>query len=170
VNSLKTIAIPVKINYNGFLSNMLKMTTFGGIMKKVLSVVAVISFVMLYACGGGSSDDPKAVMDDFFTAMNDFYTAVDKAEDADAFIAALEKVGSDMKALAPRMKAVMEKYPELNMKDGKMPEAFKEYEEKFKQMMPKMMGLAAKMQKFAADPRVMEAVTKMQEAMKEAMQ
>jgi hypothetical protein len=135
-------------------------------MKKLFLLLVVGLFLLAYACGGGG-DDPKSVMKDFFNVMDAFYTGVEKAENADAIVAAIDKFSEAMKELGPRMKKVQEQYPELkNMKDGNIPAEFKEFEEKIKEIGPKMMGLMGKFMKYANDPKVQAAQQKMMEAMK----
>jgi uncharacterized coiled-coil DUF342 family protein len=134
-------------------------------MKKLFSLLVVGLFLLAYACGGGG-DDPKTVMKDFVNAMDEFYTGIEKAEDADDIVSAINKFSEGMQEIAPRMKKVQEQFPELNMKDGKVPEEFKEYEEKIKEIGTKMMGLMGKLMKYANDPKVQAAQQKMMEAMK----
>jgi hypothetical protein len=135
-------------------------------MKKLFSLLVVGLFLLAYACGGGG-DDPKSVMNDYFDAMDEFLSDMEKAASADEVVAALNKVGDTMKKLKPRMMALEEKYPELKkMKEGQMPEEFKEFQERLQGMMPKMMGLIGKLGQYANDPKVIEAQKKWEEAMK----
>jgi len=134
-------------------------------MKKLFSLLVVGLFLLAYACGGGG-DDPKSVMKDFFNVMEDFYANVDKADNADDIVAAIDKFSEGMQEITPRLKKLEEKYPELkNMKEGNLPPEFKEFEEKMKEIGPKMMGLMGKFMKYANDPKVQAAQKKMMEAM-----
>jgi uncharacterized coiled-coil DUF342 family protein len=133
-------------------------------MKKLFSFLVVGLFLLAYACGGGG-DDPKSVMSDFFKVMDVFFADIEKADNADDIVAAIDKFSEDMQGIAPRMKKVREKYPEL--KDMKnMPDELKEFEEKIKEIQPKMMGLMGKLMKYTTDPKVQAAQQKMMEAMK----
>ncbi|MGD2092143.1 MAG: hypothetical protein PVH61_38590 [Candidatus Aminicenantes bacterium] len=134
-------------------------------MKKLSLLLVVGLFLLAFACGGGG-DDPKSVMKDYFNVMDDFYSSVEKAENADDIVAAIDNFSKGIQELAPRMKKVQEQYPELNMKNGKIPEEFKEFEEKINEIGPKMMGLMGKFAKYANDPKVQAAQQKMMEAMK----
>lgn len=135
-------------------------------MKKLFSLLVVGLFLLAYACGGGG-DDPKSVMNDYFDVMEGFINGLDKADSADAVVAAMENFAAKMKELKPKMIALEEKYPELKkMKQGQMPEEFKEFEDRFKEMMPKMMGIFGKIAQYANDPKVQEAQKKLEEAMK----
>lgn len=134
-------------------------------MKKLFSLLVVGLFLLAYACGGGGGDDPKSVMTDFFKVMDGFFTSVEKAENADALVAAIEKFSEGMQDIAPRMKKVQEKYPELKeMKT--LPDELKEFEAKLKEIKPKFMGVMGKFMKYANDPKVQAAQQKMMEAMK----
>jgi hypothetical protein len=137
-------------------------------MKKLFSLLVVSLFLLAYACGGGGGDDPKSVMTDFFNVMDGFFADVEKAENADAIVAAIDKFSKGMKDVAPRMKKMHEKYPELkNMKDpSKLPPELKEFEGKIKEMEPKFVGVMGKFMKYATDPKVQAAQQKMMEAMK----
>ena len=135
-------------------------------MKNLFSMLVVGLFLLAFACGGGG-DDPKSVMNDYFDVMDGFINGLDKADSADAVVAAMENFAAKMKDLKPRMMALEEKYPELKkMKQGQMPEEFKEFEDRFKEMMPKMMGIFGKIAQYANDPKVQEAQKKLEEAMK----
>jgi hypothetical protein len=135
-------------------------------MKKLFSLLVVGLFLLAYACGGGG-DDPKSVMNDYFDVMEGFINGLDKADNADAVVAAMEKFAAKMKELKPRMMALEEKYPELKkMKQGQMPEEFKEFEDRFKELMPKMMGIFGKIAQYANDPKVLEAQKKLEEVMR----
>jgi hypothetical protein len=139
----------------------------GGRMKKLFSLLVVGLFLLAYACGGSGGDDPKSVMTDFFKVMDGFFAGVEKADNADDIVAAIDKFSEGMKGVAPRMKKLQEKYPELkNMKDGSLPAELKEFEGKLKELKPKFIGVMGKFMKYATDPKVQAAQQKMMEAMK----
>ena len=134
-------------------------------MKKLFSLLVVGLFLLAYACGGGGGDDPKSVMTDLFEVLDGFFASVEKADNADALVAAIDKFSEGMKAIAPRMKKVQEKYPEL--KDmNTLPDELKEFEGKIKEIQPKFIGVMGKFMKYANDPKVQAAQQKMAEAMK----
>lgn len=135
-------------------------------MKKLFSLLVVGLFLLAYACGGGG-DDPKSVISDYFDVMEGFVNGLEKADNADGVVAAIEKFAAKMKELKPRMMALEEKYPELKkMNQGQMPEEFKEFEGRFKELMPKLMGIFGKIAQYANDPKVQEAQKKLEEVMK----
>ena len=134
-------------------------------MKRLFSILTIISlFLILSACGGG--DTPKSVMNDYFNVMEDYLNGMEKADNADDIVGVIEKFSKKMKSLAPRMKAIMEKHPELKgMKGGKLPEEYKDLNDRMQKIMPRMMGIFSKMMKYGNDPKVKEAQKKFQEAM-----
>ncbi len=134
-------------------------------MKRLFSVLTIISlFLILSACGGG--DTPESVMNGYFNILEDYLNDMEKADSADDIVGAIETFSDKMKALAPRMKAIMEKHPELKgMKGGKLPEEYKELNDRMQKLMPRMIGVFGKMMKYGNDPKVKEAQGKLQEAM-----
>jgi hypothetical protein len=135
-------------------------------MRKIFSLVVVGLLFFIYACGGGG-DNPESVMDEYFGAFEAFINDIESANSADEIVAGLNNMADAMQKLKPRMEAMQKKYPELKgMKEGKMPEKFKKYEERLKELMPKMMGLFGKIAQYGSDPKVVEAQKKWQELMK----
>ncbi len=134
-------------------------------MKRLFSILTIISlFLILSACGGG--DTPKSVMNDYFNVMEGYLNGMEKADSADDIVGVIETFSNKMKTLAPRMKSMMEKHPELKgMKGGKLPEEYKELNDRMQKIMPRMMGVFGKMMKYGNDPKVKEAQKNLQEAM-----
>jgi len=133
-------------------------------MKKITMILVGTCLLLgLVACGG---DTPKVVMNDMVSLLDTYVTSMDKAENADDIVRIINDFSEGMQELAPRMKAIQEKYPEL--KDGvkgQLPEEFKEFEVKMKELGPRIMGTLSKMMQYANDPKVQEATKKFQEAM-----
>ncbi|MCP5106835.1 MAG: hypothetical protein GY950_25855 [bacterium] len=134
-------------------------------MKKII-FIAVLGLVLygLTACGGGKYAEPKDVLEKYVTAMEDVINAFDKAGDADAVAAALNKYSDYMKDLGPKLKEMSEKYPELSNKDNP-PEELLPLVERLNAAMGKFEGAMAKVGQYATDPKVMEAQKKFMEAM-----
>lgn len=134
---------------------------------KRFSIVLVIIMVVLMYTGCGKSDSPNAVVGEMLDSFDSYINNMNSASSADDVVAAMDKFAAAMKNIAPRMKALQEKYPELKngMKNGQMPKEFKEFEGRFKEMGPKMMGLAGKMMQYMKDPKVQEAMKKFQSSM-----
>ncbi len=134
---------------------------------KRFTLILVTAFLLVLVTGCGKSDSPKAAVGDMLDNFDTYISDMNSASSADDVVAAMDKFGAAMKDIAPRLKALQEKYPELKggMKGGKMPAEFKEYEGRFKEMMPKMMGLAGKMMQYMKDPKVQAALQKFQQSM-----
>jgi len=135
-------------------------------MKK-LTLIVITAMIMLVIAGCGKSDSPEAVMEEMLDAFDVYFADMEKAEDVDAAIAAMEKVSKVMVALKPRMEELEKKYPNLknSMKGEELPPEFKKFEERFKALEPKMAGLMGKMMKYMGDPKFQEAAKKFQESM-----
>jgi len=134
-------------------------------MKKIFFLMVVGFLFLVYACGGGNSD-PRSVIKDYINVMENFTTEAEKCNNADDVVAAINKFTEGMKRIAPRIKAMAEKHPELkNLKDGNLPKEYKDLEKKVKELIPRLMGAFGKIAQYASDPKVIEAQKKMQEAM-----
>ena len=136
-------------------------------MKKYVALLSVVVFLsMLLACGGGKYADAKKVIEKWMGATTDFVADLDNVKDAAGAAAAINAYADTMKALAPEMKKIQEKYPE--MKDQKNPpEELKEIVAQMEEVMPKMMSAMMKLTQYAQDPAVQEAQKKLGEAMQE---
>jgi hypothetical protein len=131
--------------------------------KTVLFLCIAVLALGLTACkGGGKYADVSSMMTKYMGAMDKFATALDGAKDADAVAKALTDLTEVGKVLAPQMKALGEKYPEL--KDMQNPPAeLKPLMDKVMAVAGKMGGAMAKVAQFASDPKVQEAQKKFEE-------
>lgn len=130
----------------------------------VLFVVMVLFLFGMTVFGGGKYAEVKPFLEKMAASLGKFITDLEKAENADAVAAALDAYTEVMKKLAPKMKVLMEKYPELK-DETKRPEELKPMIKKMEELGMKMMGVAGKIQQFAADPKVMEANKRFMEVM-----
>ncbi len=135
-------------------------------MKRFLMVLITI-FVVVMLTGCGKANTPQAVVGEMLDSFDSYIDNMNSASSADDVVAAMDKFAAEMKDIAPRLKALQEKYPELKsgMKGGQLPTEFKEFEGRFKEMQPKMMGLVGKMMQYMKDPKVQEAMKKFQTSM-----
>ncbi|MEN8152842.1 MAG: hypothetical protein ABFR75_02370 [Acidobacteriota bacterium] len=136
-------------------------------MKKITLILVTIMIMFVLTGCGKKADTPKAIMEESFNLFDTYIADMNKTDDVDGAIAALEKFATKMETLKPRMKALEEKYPEMKdmFKGGNVPDEFKEFEGRMKELGPKMMALGAKMMKFMQDPKFQEAYKKFNEAM-----
>jgi hypothetical protein len=137
------------------------------IMKKtVLFLCIAVLALGLTACkGGGKYSDVIKVMDKYVASMDKFAASLDGAKSADDVAAALDSLTAVTKELAPDMKALETKYPELKDQQQNPPEALKPIMDKVMAASTKMMGAMSKVMQYAQDPKVVEAQKKYSEAM-----
>lgn len=136
-------------------------------MKKVVLFAAVVLFVFgLTACGkgGGKYADVKDVLEKFVVANEKFASALDDAKSADDVVAALTAVTKVTNELAPKMKEIEQKYPELKNQENP-PAELKPLTDRLMAAAGKMMSGMQKAMAYASDPKVQEAQQKYQEAM-----
>jgi hypothetical protein len=127
-------------------------------MKKAVMFVAVLSLLVGgFACkGGGKYADAISVIEKFVASNEGLLKSLEGAKDAESVAAALNKATADVKELAPKMKALGEKYPEFkNMENP--PAELKPAVDKLMAVAGKMMGVFEKIGPFLSDPKVQEA-------------
>jgi len=120
------------------------------------SIVCLLACaVLLSGCGGGGKyDDVKKVNEEFATGVESFVADIEKASSGKEAAKAIDGFTDVMERLAPKMKKLEEKYPELK-------DAMKRSEEAGQ----KMMGAMMKLMQYASDPDVQAAQKRMEEAM-----
>ena len=143
--------------------------------KTMILVLAVGLVVGLTACKkGGEAADSYAslgkyaevgpVMDNFIGANEKFVEALDKAGSADEVAAALDAVSATMTELAPKMKAIGEKFPEFKTQENP-PAELKPFMDRIEAIMGKLMGAMGKAAPFLQDPKVVAAQERYNAAM-----
>lgn len=137
-------------------------------MKKLLLYSVLVLFLGgLVACGGGGSD-AEAVMDEYIGAIDGLAKDVEKADNADGIVTAIDTFSNKMTALMPKMKKAGEDMAK-NAQSGKMTKEMEEMAKKSMTIMAKMKSIQEKIAKYSSDPKVQEAQKKMAEAMSAAM-
>lgn len=138
---------------------------FGGIMKTIVlfALVGLLLFAgVVYS--SGKYAEIKPLIEKMAVSFETFIIGMEKAENADAVVAALDAFTEVMKKLAPKMKEILKIYPEL--KDEKThPEELKPLLKKMDELGKKMVGVMGKIQQFANDPKVKEAYKQFMGAM-----
>jgi predicted nucleic acid-binding Zn-ribbon protein len=134
-------------------------------MKKValFSVVGLVLWAgVIY--GGGKYTEIKPLIEKMAVSLEKFITGMEKAENADAVVAELDTLTEVMKKLAPKMREIVKKYPEL--KDERThPEELKPLLKNMDELGKKLFGVMGKIQQFANEPKVKEANERFMEAM-----
>jgi hypothetical protein len=138
--------------------------------KTVILGLAVCLIVGLTACKKdeyaalGKYAEIGPVMDTMIKATEVYIADLDKATTADQIAAAMDVITEKMTALAPKMKAIGEKFPEFKSQENP-PTELKPFNDRLEGMMGKMMGVMTKIAPFASDPKVMAAQERYNKAM-----
>jgi hypothetical protein len=138
-------------------------------MRKVVSVVIILLvFAAMVSCGG-KYDDVESTLTDYADAMEDYVSQMDRAESSDEVVKAMRGYTEKMKSLAPRLKEMNEKFPELA--PGKtFPKELEKISQRMADMGQKVQAAMMKTMKYMMDPNVQQALTEQSQAMAQAGQ
>ncbi|MFC1764151.1 hypothetical protein ACFL6U_19015 [Planctomycetota bacterium] len=112
----------------------------------------------------GKYADVRQVNEAFASNMETYVAALDKAGSASDIAKAMNGFSDSIEKLVPKMKAVMDKYPELKGKET-MPEELKDLEDRSATATQKMMGAMMKIGPYMMDPEVKKAQERMSKTM-----
>jgi hypothetical protein len=137
-------------------------------MKKLVLAAAV--FLLLFGLsvyGGGVYSEVKQLMEKVVLLLEKLTVGLEEAEDADDVVAALDNYSSDILPMAPKMKKLIKKYPELKeLKDeNTCPEELKTVMEKIDKLGKRMLVGFLKVQQYTNDPKVKAAQIRWLKAM-----
>lgn len=133
------------------------------IVKKTMGFVLIGLLLILVGCGGKYSDLVE-VNTEFVNAMEEYITGMEKASSATEMANAINTFADDVEVLAPKMKKVREKYPELKNNDT-VPEELKPVQQKAEDLQNKVAGSFMNMMKYIMNPEVQAAQKRLQTAM-----
>ncbi len=124
---------------------------------KPLMVLLILSLLICfcYACGG-KYDDAVQVNEDFIEIMEEYGTDIENAKNAEEIIVAMDKFAEGVDKLAPRMKAIKEKYPDLGTKQD-LPEELKASQKEMAKVGTKMTRSFMKIAEYMTNPDVLAA-------------
>jgi len=122
-----------------------------------------VALVLVTGCGG-KYDDVKKVNAEYVGMVEDYIADLDKADNKDDVVAAMDAFTADLEVLWPKMRALAEKYPELENED-ELPEDLKETQKATEEVSAKMAGSFAKIMQYMSDPDVMAAQQRMAQIM-----
>jgi hypothetical protein len=132
---------------------------------KWMIVLCVVVFIFgTIACGGGKYADAKKVIAKSNKVLEGFLGEMDKADNAEAVAAAITGFTNEMEKIAPEMKKLEEKHPELKGSQGIPPELGEEGK-KMMELWGKFASVMMKIQQFADDPEVQKAQEKLENIM-----
>ena len=126
-------------------------------MKRVLmSVVGLLLVAVMVVGCGGKYADVKKVNAEFAKATEAYVADLEKADDAKAIAKAINGYADEMEVFWPKMKALSEKYPEL---DGEkdLPKALEASQKESEAAGKKMAGTFMKIMPHMTDPEVRKA-------------
>ncbi|MGD9344680.1 MAG: hypothetical protein PVH84_02380 [Candidatus Aminicenantes bacterium] len=126
----------------------------------LIMCIAVFIFGTI-ACGGGKYADAKKAVAESNKALEDFLGKMDTADNAKDIAAALTAFANEMEKIAPEMRKLEEKYPELKESQS-IPEELGEVGNKMKELWGKFGTAMIKIQEYADDPEVKKAQEKLQ--------
>ena len=114
--------------------------------------------------GGGKYSDAKPVIEEMAVSFEKFIVGLEKAADADSVAAALDSYSNVVVKLAPKVKTVMKKYPELK-DETTHPEELKPLLRKMDDLTKRMAGLFGKIGQYSEDPKVKAALERWEKTM-----
>ncbi len=134
-------------------------------MKKWMAMATCLFVGLILVTGcGGKYDDFKKVNADYVGMVEDYIADLEKADNKDDVIKAMNNFTDDLEVLWPRMRELAEKYPELE-NEAELPEDLKETQKATEEVGAKMGGSFTKIMQYMSDPDVMAAQQRMAQAM-----
>jgi predicted nucleic acid-binding Zn-ribbon protein len=131
--------------------------------KRTLYFVLIGIIVMMMGCTSKYSDMID-VNTKFINAMEKYITSTGKADSAKDVAKAINEYSDQMEKLAPQMKKVRDKYPELK-NNTDVPEELESLQKKTQGLEQKMTNSFMNMMKYMMDPDVQAAQERLQKAM-----
>lgn len=133
-------------------------------MKRVmLTAVCLLALVLAAGCGGQYSD-VKKVNEEYIGMVETYIAALDKADDKDDVVKAMNNFTDDLEDIWPRMQALREKYPELDSSEPP-PEELKASMEQAEKVGAKIGTSFMKIMQYMDDPEVQAAQQRMGQVM-----
>lgn len=129
--------------------------------------IILLSVVCLAACSSQYSD-AKSTLEKQSEIFDDYIEAMNKVENSDDMVEAINDFTKDMKEIIPELKKIAKKYPELEKQDDP-PEALKETYEKISTVSKKISTAMMQHLKYISDPKVQKAIQEQGRIMSEAI-
>jgi hypothetical protein len=132
--------------------------------KRAFVVALIGIIVMMMGCTGSKYSDLVEVNTKFVSAMEDYIAATGKATSAKDMAKAINDYADKVEKLAPQIKEVRGKYPELNT-GGEVPEELEELDKKSQELGKQVAASYMNMMKYMMDPGVQKAQQRLNKAM-----
>jgi len=126
---------------------------------KLFSFFLIVSFVFfIISCGGGKYADLNDAMDSYIAATSGLVSDAEKVTNAKEAADALNNYADRLEEVAPKIKAMLDKYPELKtMKKEDLDPELVKINQKMADYMKKMTPAMMKLMKYMNDPEVQKA-------------
>lgn len=131
---------------------------------RFMMAVVWAGIAMLFIACGGKYSDAEKVYTEFADAVETYIQALEKADDGDAVADAINTFSDKIETLAPRMKEINDKYPELKDPDN-IPEKLKPIKERSDQMAKQMPGTFMKAMQYVNEEKVKVAFERLGQVM-----
>ena len=123
--------------------------------KNLMYLLCCGLLVFTFGCGG-KYDDAVDLQEDFISLAGDYVAAMDSADSADEIAAAMNDYADGLAEMAPRVREINEKYPELKNPD-QQPEQFRQTAKEHEAVMQKVGSSFMKAMPYMGDPDVQQA-------------
>ncbi|MBS3732826.1 MAG: hypothetical protein KGY42_07955 [Desulfobacterales bacterium] len=123
--------------------------------KFMMYLLCCVLLVFTFGCGGKYSDAVD-LQEDFISLAGDYVAAMDSADSADKVAAAMNDYAAGLEDMAPRVREINEKYPELSNPE-QQPEQFKQTAQEHEAVMQKVGNSFMKAMPYMGDPDVRQA-------------
>jgi uncharacterized protein YigA (DUF484 family) len=132
------------------------------ILKKLSYMFVCGMFVLgLLNCGDGKYADAKRVMVKYLDAMENFASAVEKGDNPNALVGAVDVFTAQMEALRPEMEEIEKKYPEL-IDTTTPPAEMEDLAHRMNTVSQRLIAAQTKLMQYSSDPDVQQALQKLQ--------
>ena len=134
-------------------------------MIRKVSFLLIVTLLFVIGCGVTRYGDLRSVMEDSYAANEEYIKGLESAKSPQDVAAAVNKFSDRMETLAPRIKEVRVKYPEVDMKSNKYPAELGDLKEKSQEQGKRMMSASMKMTQYIMNPEVMKSFQRLTSAM-----
>lgn len=133
-------------------------------MKKVYGMLfaAVLTVFLISGCGS-SSNEAEAIIKKQVDITEAYVNGIEKADNADEVVKAIENYTRGMKALIPELNEFEKKYPEFRV--GKTPQGMEDEFKRMEDVSAKIPGTMMKITQYMMDSKVQAAMQQMGEEM-----
>lgn len=132
--------------------------------RNIIFILLVMGCFALTIHGSGKYDDVKPIIKQMADSLETFIASLEKVENADGVVNALDEYAKATVKIAPKVRKIMEKYPELKDETVR-PEELKPLLDKMDELAKKLAGVYGKLGQYANDPKVKAAIKRWQKAM-----